>query len=57
MLLDIVVFTRGAAAHLPAKPVITFYDTHGRKRGDGILLCRHHTATTAKPQPNIIIDF
>ena len=44
MLLDNVVFTRGAAAHLPDKPLIAFYDTHGRKGGDGILLCRHHTA-------------
>ena len=28
----------------PDKPLIAFYDTHGRKVGDGILLCRHHTA-------------
>ena len=46
MFLDNVIFTRGAAAHLPDKPLITFYDTHGRKGGDGILLCRHHTAST-----------
>ena len=44
ILLDNVVFTRGAAAHLPDKPLIAFYDTHGQKGGDGILLCRHHTA-------------
>ena len=44
MLLDNVVFTRGAA-HLPDKPLIAFYDTHGREGGDGILLCRYHTAT------------
>ena len=42
MLLDNVVFTRGAAAHLSNKPLIAFYDTHGRK--GGILLCCHHTA-------------
>ena len=46
MLLDNVVFTRGAAAHLPDKPLIAFYDTHTRKGGDGILLCRQHTAET-----------
>ena len=39
-----IVFTRGAAAHLPDKPLIVFYDAHGRKEGDGILICRHHTA-------------
>ena len=44
MLLNNVVFTRGAAAHLPDKPLIAFYDTRGRKGGDGILLCRHHKA-------------
>ena len=44
MLLDNVVFTRSAAAHLPDKPLIAFYDTHWRKGVDGILLCRHHTA-------------
>ena len=44
MLLDNVVFTRGAAAHLPDKPLIVFYDTHEWKGGDGILFCRHHTA-------------
>ena len=47
MLLDNVVFTRGAAAYLPDKPLIAFYDTHGRKGGDGILLYRHHTAAAA----------
>ena len=26
------------------KPLIAFYDTHRWKGGDGILLCRHHTA-------------
>ena len=31
MLLDNIVFTRGAAAHLPDKPLIAFYDTHGWK--------------------------
>ena len=48
MLLDNVVFTRGAAAHPPDKPLIAFYDMHGQKGGDGILLCRHHTATHCK---------
>ena len=46
MLLDNVVFTRGAAAHLPDKPLIAFYDTNERKGGDGIILCRHHKAAT-----------
>ena len=44
MLLDNVVFTRGAAAHLPDNPLIAFYDTLERKGGDAIILCRHHTA-------------
>ena len=38
MFLGNVVFTRGAAGHLPDKPLIAFYDTHRRKGGDGILL-------------------
>ena len=42
MLLDNVVFTICAAAHLPVKPLIAFFDEV--KGGDGILLCRHHTA-------------
>ena len=46
MLLDNVVFTRGAAVHLPDKPLIAFYDTHLRKEGHGILLCRHNTAVS-----------
>ena len=46
MLSDNVVFTKGAAAHLPDKPLIAFYDTHGRKGGDGMIF---YSAATTRP--------
>ena len=50
---DNVVFTRGAAVHLPDKPIVPFYDTHGRKGGDSILRCRHNTANVSNVNRHI----
>ena len=44
MLLDNVVFTRGAAAHLPDKPLIAFYDTH---KGKGVMV--FYSAAITRP--------